>query len=65
MEDEDAVTSLKAPLLSSAVLGRCGIYFTYAGDCKEEVEGFLNGMLAVNNKAAAIPQEAFYWEYNK
>ena len=65
MEDEGAVTSLKAPLLSSAVLGRCGIYFTYAGDCKEEVEGFLNGMLAVNNKAAAIPQEAFYWEYNK
>ncbi len=65
MEDEGAVTSLKAPLLSSAVLGRCGIYFTYAATCKAEVEGFLNGMLAVNNKAAAIPQEAFYWEYNK
>ena len=65
MEDEGAVTSLKAPLLSSAVLGRCGIYFTYAANCKAEVENFLNGMLAVNNKAAAIPQEAFYWEYNK
>ena len=65
MEDEGAVTSLKAPLLSSAVLGRCGIYFTYAANCKAEVETFLNGMLAVNNKAAAIPQEAFYWEYNK
>ena len=65
MEDDGAVTSLKAPLLSSAVLGRCGIYFTYAGDCKEEVEGFLNGMLAVNNKAAAIPLQEFYWEYTK
>ena len=65
MEDEGAVTSLKAPLLSSVVLGRCGIYFTYAANCKAEVANFLNGMLAVNNKAAAIPQEAFYWEYNK
>ena len=65
MEDEGAVTSLKAPLLSSAVLGRCGIYFTYAANCKAEVGNFLNGMLAVNNKAAAIPQQAFYWEYSK
>ena len=65
MEDEGAVTSLKAPLLSSAVLGRCGIYFTYAANCKAEVEGFLNGMLAVNDKSAAIPAQQFYWEYTK
>ena len=65
MEDEGTATSLKAPLLSSAVLGRCGIYFTYAADCMVEVEGFLNGMMAINSKAAAIPSQEFYWEYTK
>ena len=65
MEDKDTATSLKAPLLSSAVLGRCGVYFTYASACSMEVEVFLNGMLAVNDKAAAIPAQAFYWEYVK
>ena len=65
MEDKGTATSLKAPLLSSAVLGRCGIRFTYASACMMEVEGFLNAMLAVNNKAAAIPSSAFYWEYLK
>ena len=65
MEDEGATTSLKAPLLSSAVLGRCGIYFTYAANCRVEVDGFLNALLAVNDKAAAIPAQGFYWEYTK
>ena len=65
MEDKATATSLKAPLLSSAVLGRCGIYFTYASACSTEVEGFLNGMLRVNDKAAAIPANEFYWSYTK
>ena len=65
MEDKATSTSLKAPLLTSAVLGRCGIYFTYASACSAEVEGFLNAMIAVNSKAAAIPAQAFYWSYTK
>lgn len=65
MEDKDMATSLKAPLLSSAVLGRCGVSFTYAATCTAEVEGFLTGLLAVNGNAAAIPAQGFYWEYYK
>ena len=65
MEDKDTETSLKAPLLSSAVLARCGIYFTYAKNCAMETEMFLAALLAVNGNAAAIPQQQFYWEYTK
>ncbi len=65
MEDKQTATSLKAPLLSTAVIERCSIRFTYAADCKNEVNAFLTAMLAVNNKAAAIPSAAFYWEYTK
>ena len=65
MEDNDTETSLKAPLLSSAVLARCGIYFTYAKNCAMETETFLAALLAVNGNAAAIPQQQFYWEYTK
>jgi NitT/TauT family transport system substrate-binding protein len=63
MEDKTSSTSLKAPLLSTAVLERCGIYFTYAAACSVEVEEFLEGLLSVSDKAAAIPQSAFYWSY--
>ena len=65
MEDKNAATSLKAPLLSTAVLERCGNYFTYASACKQATEEFLTEMLVVNDKAAAIPEQAFYWEYIK
>lgn len=65
MEDKQTATSLKAPLLSSAVIARCGIRFTYASACKNEVNAFLTAMLAVNSKAAAMPLDAFYWTYTK
>ena len=65
MEDKQTATSLKAPLLSSAVVSRCGIYFTYASACKNEVNDFLTAMMAVNSKAAAMPATSFYWNYTK
>ncbi len=65
MEDEGTSTSLKASLLSTAVLGRCGIYFTYALQCKEQTNGFLSAMMGVNAMAAALPTDAFYWNYTK
>lgn len=65
MEDSQTATSLKAPLLTQKAISGCGIYFTYAAACSAEVEGFLNGLLAVNDKAAAIPTKDFYWEYVK
>ena len=65
MEDAGTQTSLKAPLLSAAVLDRCGIRFTYASADVAEINGFLNAMLAVNRDATAIPSENFYWTYSK
>ncbi len=62
MEDENVATGLKADALTADVVGRCGIYFTYADECEGEVEGFLKDLLSVNNKAAAIPSAAFYWQ---
>ena len=63
VDDPEMSTSLKAPLLSTAVVGRCGVRFTYASACKAEVNGFLTQMRAVNEKAAAIPADKFYWNY--
>ena len=61
MADKNAQTSLKAPLLTSDVIARCGLRFAYAAENKEEVNGFLTDLIAVNNKAAKMPAEAFFW----
>ncbi len=61
LEDKTSQTSLKADSLTVDVLGRCGIYFTHAQGSEGEVEGFLKDLIAVNNKAAAIPAQEFYW----
>ncbi len=61
LEDKEVETSLKAPLLTAEVVGRCGIYFTYAENTVEEVEEFLTDLLAVNDKAGSIPSQGFYW----
>ena len=65
MDDPDAATSLKAPLLSTDVLGRCGIFFTYAAETKTQATTFLGEMISVNANAAAIPADCFFWEYQK
>ena len=65
MEDEGAETSLKAPLLTSEVVARCGISFTYAAACATQTNGFLSAMLAVNSTAAAVPSDTFYWDFMK
>ena len=65
MEDPNQATSLKAPLLTADVLGRCGVYFTYAADSSAEVHSYLQGVLEINEKATAIPAEKFFWTYQK
>lgn len=65
LADSSSISDLKAPLLTSEVLGRCGVRFSYAAASKTEVEDFLSQMRRVNEKAAAIPAEDFYWTYSK
>ena len=65
MEDAGAQTSLKAPLLSREVLASCGIRFTYAASDFTETNAFLSAMIAVNDKATALPSQNFYWTYER
>jgi len=63
MADADMTTSLKAPLLTADVLGRCGVRFAYAGDIKDEATAFLEDLITVNAQATKLPTEAFFWAY--
>ena len=65
LADKDAASDLKAPLLTAEVLGRCGVRFAYAAENKTETVAFLEGMRKVNEKAAAIPADGFFWTYSK
>ncbi len=65
LEDMSAQTSLQAAALSREVVGRCGIYFTYASECKGEAASFLTDLISVNDMAAAMPAEEFYWQGKK
>ena len=61
--DEDYATTLKAPLLTADAMGRCGVWFSKGWETpvKTEVKGFLSKILAVNDKATALPTDEFFW----
>ena len=60
--DKDYATTLKASLLTTEVMGRCGVWFSSAMDSKAQVKAFLSEMIAVNEKATAMPADGFFWE---
>ena len=60
--DPNYATTLKAPLLTADVMARCGVWFQSALDSKTETTAFLTEMIAVNEKAAAMPAEEFFWD---
>ena len=62
MADADTQSSLNAPLLSTEAMGRCGVRYSWAQESRTEVESFLTQMRAVNENAAAIPTQAFYFD---
>ncbi len=61
MDDPSSGTSLKAPLLTSEVVARCGISFTYAQACATETSDFLAALKEINDKATNLPSDDFYW----
>jgi NitT/TauT family transport system substrate-binding protein len=65
MDDPAKETSLKAPMLSSDVIARCGIAFHYAAQVKSATNSLLEDLIAVNHKAAAMPSDGFFWTYQK
>lgn len=60
LDDPNAATTLKAPLLTSEVLARCGVWYTPAEECKEETGGLLRAFIEINESVTAIPNESFY-----
>ena len=63
MADSGMETSLKAPLLTSEVLGRCGVRFAYAPQITAETQAFLGDLITVNAQATKLPTAAFFWAY--
>ena len=61
LEDENYATTLKAPLLSADVVARCGVRFSYARDCKTDVDAVMTALSGVNANAAVVPSADFYW----
>jgi len=61
VEDPGSATTLKANLLKTEVVGRCGIRFEYASQMQERVNTYLQAVLVVNQNATVLPNEAFYW----
>ena len=63
MNDRDMLSSLKAPLLTVDVLGRCSVRFVYAADIQDETQTFLEDIITVNAQATKLPTAAFFWAY--
>ena len=62
LDDESYSTSLKAPLLSSAVLGRCGVWYQYSTAAMPEVKAFITAAQAVNANMATMPKDEFFYQ---
>lgn len=61
LADENYATTLKAPLLMAEVLGRCGVRFVSAADCKADVTAFLTSAAEIDANMAVLPRDAFYY----
>ncbi len=53
-------SSLKAPLLTAAVIGRCGVRYVPSIDCKAQAKTLLESFIAINPQSTVLPQNAFF-----
>lgn len=53
-------TSLKAPLLQTETLQRCGVWFTQSKDCKAEMQTFLQDVMQIDGNITLTPDDGFY-----
>jgi NitT/TauT family transport system substrate-binding protein len=54
-------SSLKAPLLTADVIGRCGVRYVEAKDCKTAATALLQGFIEINPQSTVLPQDNFFW----
>ena len=54
-------SSLKAPLLTAEVIGRCGVRYVKAADCKDAASALLQAFIGINPNATALAKDNFFW----
>jgi hypothetical protein len=54
-------SSLKAPMLTADVIGRCGVRYEAAMDCKDRATALLQGFIEINPQSTVLPQDNFFW----
>lgn len=57
-------SSLKAPLLTADVIGRCGVRYVAAKDCKTAAMALLQGFIGINPQSTVLPKDNFFWTGN-
>ena len=57
-------SSLKAPMLTADVIGRCGVRYEAAMDCKDRATALLQGFIEINPQSTVLPQAAFFGKNN-
>lgn len=53
-------SSLKAPMLTAEVIGRCGVRYVPSIDCKADARKLLESFIAINPQSTVLPQSAFF-----
>jgi ABC-type nitrate/sulfonate/bicarbonate transport system substrate-binding protein len=61
LDDQERESDLKAPLLTAEVLGRCGVRYVQAADCKDGAVAFLREFVAINPTSTMVPTDNFFW----
>ena len=61
LDDTLQESSLKAPLLTADVIGRCGVRYIAAQDCKPAATALMQSFIATNPNSTKLPQDAFFW----
>ena len=60
LDDTLQETSLKVPMLTADVIGRCGVRYVPSIDCEAQAKTLLEGFIAINPQSTALPQDAFF-----
>ena len=61
LDDTMQESSLKAPLLTAEVLGRCDVRYVQATDCKTAAVALLQEFVGINPNSTMVPTESFFW----
>ncbi|MBO7149690.1 MAG: hypothetical protein J6V71_02230 [Clostridia bacterium] len=59
---DGSATTLKAPMLSSEIIDRCGIFYQSAQDGKQEVKDYIDDIRAIESQSAKAVNDDFFYD---